>query len=91
MPIIGLEAKCEIHNVLQITDGRRATGAQIEVKLRVREPFEGAEMISEDIQWVSLESTKTSGEKIPEMKVDIRALSVIKTEISHCDTKRKMV
>lgn len=88
LQLMELETKCEVHSVLSVVDGRRPTGAKIEVKMRVREPFEGAEMISEDIQWVSLESTRTTGEKIPEMKIDVRALSVIKTEIGHCDTRR---
>ena len=53
-----------------------------------REPFEGAEMISEDMQWVSIKmANKTQVEQIPQMKVDVRALSVIKTEISHSDKK----
>ena len=89
LPLNALESKCEVHQVLPLVDGRKATGAQIEVKLRVREPFEGAEMLSEDIQWVSLESTQTSSpQKLPESKIDVRALSIIKTDIGHCDKRR---
>ena len=45
-------------------------------------------MISEDMQWVSIKmANKTQVEQIPQMKVDVRALSVIKTEISHSDKK----
>ena len=45
-------------------------------------------MISEDMQWVSIKmANKSQVEQIPQMKVDVRALSVIKTEISHSDKK----
>ena len=45
-------------------------------------------MISEDMQWVSIKmANKAQVEQIPQMKVDVRALSVIKTEISHSDKK----
>jgi coiled-coil and C2 domain-containing protein 1 len=89
VPLIELESKCGHHAVVEIIDGRKPTGAKVEIKFRIREPFEGAEMVSEDLQWVSLESTTTSVAKKAEMKIDIRALSVIKTEIGHCDTRRK--
>ena len=74
-----------------IVDGRKTTDARIEVKLRVREPFEGAEMISEDMQWVSIKTgpnKQAQVENLPQMKIDVRALSIIKTEISHSDKRR---
>ncbi|XP_077426748.1 coiled-coil and C2 domain-containing protein 1A [Vanacampus margaritifer] len=51
----GLENHCEIREILEVMDGRKATGGKLEVRVKVREPISGVELQPTTEKWLILE------------------------------------
>ncbi|XP_074661953.1 coiled-coil and C2 domain-containing protein 1-like [Tubulanus polymorphus] len=55
-----LEDKCEIHECLDLLDGRRPCGGKLEVKIRVRDPFINKQIENIEHKWLILDSIMRS-------------------------------
>ncbi|KAG7316086.1 hypothetical protein KOW79_020952 [Hemibagrus wyckioides] len=47
-----LENQCEIREIIDVLDGRKATGGKLEVRVRIREPLGGAQLQSVTEKWI---------------------------------------
>ncbi|XP_017272528.1 coiled-coil and C2 domain-containing protein 1A [Kryptolebias marmoratus] len=50
-----LENHCEIREIIDVMDGRKATGGKLEVRVKIREPLSGAELQPVTEKWLVLE------------------------------------
>ncbi|XP_051736986.1 coiled-coil and C2 domain-containing protein 1B isoform X2 [Ctenopharyngodon idella] len=50
-----LEAESEVREIVELMDGRKATGGRLEVKVRLREPLGGQDLQTVTERWVVLE------------------------------------
>lgn len=50
-----LEAESEVREIVELMDGRKATGGRLEVKVRLREPLGGQDLQTLTERWVVLE------------------------------------
>ncbi|XP_056116742.1 coiled-coil and C2 domain-containing protein 1B isoform X1 [Rhinichthys klamathensis goyatoka] len=50
-----LEAESEVREIVELMDGRKATGSRLEVKVRLREPLAGQDLQTVTERWVVLE------------------------------------
>ncbi|XP_077078576.1 coiled-coil and C2 domain-containing protein 1B isoform X3 [Siphateles boraxobius] len=50
-----LEAESEVREMVELMDGRKATGSRLEVKVRLREPLSGQDLQTVTERWVVLE------------------------------------
>ncbi|XP_056329318.1 coiled-coil and C2 domain-containing protein 1B isoform X2 [Danio aesculapii] len=50
-----LEAQSEVREIVELMDGRKATGGRLEVRVRLREPLGGQELQTVTERWVVLE------------------------------------
>ncbi|XP_030634753.1 coiled-coil and C2 domain-containing protein 1A [Chanos chanos] len=50
-----LEKQCDIREIIDVLDGRKATGGKLEVKVKIREPLGGAQLQSVTDKWIVLE------------------------------------
>ncbi|RVE75774.1 hypothetical protein OJAV_G00002280 [Oryzias javanicus] len=51
-----LENHCDIREIIEVFDGRKATGGKLEVRVKVREPLTGAELQPVTEKWLVLEA-----------------------------------
>ncbi|KAF7689286.1 coiled-coil and C2 domain-containing protein 1A isoform X2 [Silurus meridionalis] len=47
-----LENLCEIREIIEVLDGRKATGGKLEVRVRIREPLGGVQLQSITEKWI---------------------------------------
>ncbi|MEE6495543.1 hypothetical protein FKM82_002077 [Ascaphus truei] len=47
-----LETQCEIREIVEVFDGRKATGGKLEVKVRLREPLSGQDLQTVSEKWL---------------------------------------
>ncbi|XP_053333249.1 coiled-coil and C2 domain-containing protein 1A [Clarias gariepinus] len=52
MKLEGLENQCEIREIIDVLDGRKATGGKLDVRVRVREPLGGVQLQSVTEKWI---------------------------------------
>ncbi|KAM4750137.1 coiled-coil and C2 domain-containing protein 1A [Anableps anableps] len=50
-----LENHCEIREIIEVMDGRKATGGKLEVRVKIREPLSGVDMQPMTEKWYVLE------------------------------------
>ncbi|KAM4722167.1 coiled-coil and C2 domain-containing protein 1B isoform 2-T2 [Rhinophrynus dorsalis] len=47
-----LETQCEVREIVEVFDGRKATGGKLEVKVRLREPLNGQDLQTVTEKWL---------------------------------------
>lgn len=50
-----LETACEVHEILEVLDGRRPTGGRLEVMVRVREPLTAQQLETTTERWLVID------------------------------------
>uniref|UniRef100_A0A3P9K6T5 Coiled-coil and C2 domain-containing protein 1B n=1 Tax=Oryzias latipes TaxID=8090 RepID=A0A3P9K6T5_ORYLA len=50
-----LETHCDIREIIDVFDGRKATGGKLEVRVKIREPLSGAELQPVTEKWLVVE------------------------------------
>ncbi|XP_071359891.1 coiled-coil and C2 domain-containing protein 1A [Trachinotus anak] len=50
-----LENHCDIREIIEVMDGRKATGGKLEVRVKIREPLSGADLQPVTEKWLVLE------------------------------------
>lgn len=53
-----LESHSEIREIVEVMDGRKATGGRIEVKVRLREPLSGQDMQTSTERWLVIDQSQ---------------------------------
>uniref|UniRef100_A0A3Q2DKJ7 Coiled-coil and C2 domain-containing protein 1B n=1 Tax=Cyprinodon variegatus TaxID=28743 RepID=A0A3Q2DKJ7_CYPVA len=54
-----LENHCEIREIIEVMDGRKATGGKLEVRVKIREPLSGVDLQPTTDKWYVLELVPT--------------------------------
>lgn len=52
----GLENHCEIRDIIEVMDGRKATGGKLEVRVKIREPLSAVDLQPVTEKWLVLEA-----------------------------------
>ncbi|KAM4023103.1 coiled-coil and C2 domain-containing protein 1B [Anomaloglossus baeobatrachus] len=50
-----LETQCEVREIVEVFDGRKATGGKLEVKIRLREPLNGQDLQTVTEKWLVMD------------------------------------
>ncbi|XP_051559405.1 coiled-coil and C2 domain-containing protein 1A-like [Myxocyprinus asiaticus] len=58
-----LENQCEIREIIDVLDGRKATGGKLEVRVKIREPLGGVQLQSVTEKWLVIDPLTPSPEK----------------------------
>ncbi|KAL0202775.1 hypothetical protein M9458_000793, partial [Cirrhinus mrigala] len=58
-----LENQCEIREIIDVLDGRKATGGKLEVRVRIREPLAGVQLQPVTEKWLVIDPLTPSPEK----------------------------
>uniref|UniRef100_A0A8C9WXR7 Coiled-coil and C2 domain-containing protein 1B n=1 Tax=Sander lucioperca TaxID=283035 RepID=A0A8C9WXR7_SANLU len=53
-----LESQSEIREIVEVMDGRKATGGRVEVKIRLREPLSGQDMQISTERWLVIDQSQ---------------------------------
>ncbi|XP_036938809.1 coiled-coil and C2 domain-containing protein 1B isoform X4 [Acanthopagrus latus] len=53
-----LETQSEIREIVEVMDGRKATGGRVEVKVRLREPLSGQDMQTSTERWLVIDQSQ---------------------------------
>uniref|UniRef100_A0A8C3B435 Coiled-coil and C2 domain-containing protein 1B n=1 Tax=Cyclopterus lumpus TaxID=8103 RepID=A0A8C3B435_CYCLU len=53
-----LESQSEIREIVEVMDGRKATGGRVEVKIRLREPLSGQDMQKNTERWLVIDQSQ---------------------------------
>ncbi|RXM35017.1 Coiled-coil and C2 domain-containing protein 1B [Acipenser ruthenus] len=53
-----LETECEVREIVELFDGRKATGGRLEVRVQLREPLSGQDVQQVTERWLVLEQPK---------------------------------
>ncbi|XP_028986592.1 coiled-coil and C2 domain-containing protein 1B isoform X2 [Betta splendens] len=53
-----LESQSEIREIVEVMDGRKATGGRVEVKIRLREPLSGQDMQKSTERWLVIDQSQ---------------------------------
>ncbi|KAM9323201.1 coiled-coil and C2 domain-containing protein 1B isoform 2-T3 [Pholidichthys leucotaenia] len=53
-----LETQSEIREIVEVIDGRKATGGRVEVKIRLREPLSGQDVQTSSEQWLVINQSQ---------------------------------
>ncbi|XP_076004487.1 coiled-coil and C2 domain-containing protein 1B isoform X2 [Genypterus blacodes] len=53
-----LDTQSEIREIVEVMDGRKATGGRVEVKVRLREPLSGQDLQTNTEQWLMLDQSQ---------------------------------
>ncbi|XP_068557917.1 coiled-coil and C2 domain-containing protein 1B isoform X2 [Cebidichthys violaceus] len=53
-----LESQSEIREIVEVMDGRKATGGRVEVKIRLREPLSGQDMQKSTERWLVIDPSQ---------------------------------
>ncbi|XP_029918203.1 coiled-coil and C2 domain-containing protein 1A [Myripristis murdjan] len=51
----GLDNQCDIRDIIEVLDGRKATGGKLEVRVKIREPLGGVHLQSVTEKWLVLD------------------------------------
>ncbi|XP_030284993.1 coiled-coil and C2 domain-containing protein 1A [Sparus aurata] len=51
----GLENHCDIREIIEVMDGRKATGGKLEVRVKIREPLSGVDVYPVTEKWLVLD------------------------------------
>ncbi|XP_013882313.1 coiled-coil and C2 domain-containing protein 1A [Austrofundulus limnaeus] len=54
-----LENHCDVREIIDVMDGRKATGGKLEVRVKIREPLSGADLQPVTEKWLVLEPVST--------------------------------
>lgn len=54
-----LESHCEIREIIEVMDGRKATGGKLEVRVKIREPLSGVDLQPVTEKWIVLDPVAT--------------------------------
>ncbi|KAM4594546.1 coiled-coil and C2 domain-containing protein 1A [Fundulus diaphanus] len=54
-----LENHCDIREIIEVMDGRKATGGKLEVRVKIREPLSGLDLQQTTEKWYVLEPAST--------------------------------
>ncbi|XP_055060161.2 coiled-coil and C2 domain-containing protein 1A [Misgurnus anguillicaudatus] len=65
-----LENQCEIREIIDVLDGRKATGGKLEVRVKIREPLGGAQLQPVTEKWLVIDPLTPSPEKERERHKD---------------------
>nr|XP_040041709.1 coiled-coil and C2 domain-containing protein 1A [Gasterosteus aculeatus aculeatus] len=55
MKLEALENQCDVREIIEVMDGRKATGGKLEVKVKIREPLTGADLQAVTEKWLVLD------------------------------------
>uniref|UniRef100_A0A671VG28 Coiled-coil and C2 domain containing 1B n=1 Tax=Sparus aurata TaxID=8175 RepID=A0A671VG28_SPAAU len=55
-----LETQSEIREIVEVMDGRKATGGRVEVKVRLREPLSGQDMQTSTERWLVIDQSQVT-------------------------------
>uniref|UniRef100_A0A8C9X0G4 Coiled-coil and C2 domain containing 1B n=1 Tax=Sander lucioperca TaxID=283035 RepID=A0A8C9X0G4_SANLU len=55
-----LESQSEIREIVEVMDGRKATGGRVEVKIRLREPLSGQDMQISTERWLVIDQSQVT-------------------------------
>ncbi|KAM6948219.1 coiled-coil and C2 domain-containing protein 1B [Aplochiton taeniatus] len=55
-----LETQSEVREIVEIMDGRKATGGRVEVKVRLREPLSGQDLQTATERWLVLDQSQVT-------------------------------
>ncbi|XP_051560655.1 coiled-coil and C2 domain-containing protein 1A-like [Myxocyprinus asiaticus] len=58
-----LENQCEIREIIDVLDGRKATGGKLEVRVKIREPLGGVQLKPVTDKWLVIDPLTPSPEK----------------------------
>ncbi|XP_017568295.1 coiled-coil and C2 domain-containing protein 1A [Pygocentrus nattereri] len=58
-----LENQCEVREIIEVLDGRKATGGKLEVRVRIREPLGGVQLQSLTEKWIVLDPLTITPDK----------------------------
>uniref|UniRef100_A0A673GJG9 Coiled-coil and C2 domain-containing protein 1B n=1 Tax=Sinocyclocheilus rhinocerous TaxID=307959 RepID=A0A673GJG9_9TELE len=58
-----LENQCEIREIIDVLDGRKATGGKLEVRVKIREPLSGVQLQPVTEKWLVIDPLTPSPEK----------------------------
>uniref|UniRef100_A0AAY5K1B2 C2 domain-containing protein n=1 Tax=Esox lucius TaxID=8010 RepID=A0AAY5K1B2_ESOLU len=50
-----LESQCDIRQIVEVLDGRKATGGKLEVRVKIREPLGGAQLQTTTEKWLVID------------------------------------
>lgn len=53
-----LESQSEVREIVEVMDGRKATGGRVEVKIRLREPLSGQDMQTSTERWLVIDQSQ---------------------------------
>ncbi|XP_016417062.1 coiled-coil and C2 domain-containing protein 1A isoform X1 [Sinocyclocheilus rhinocerous] len=65
-----LENQCEIREIIDVLDGRKATGGKLEVRVKIREPLSGVQLQPVTEKWLVIDPLTPSPEKDREREKD---------------------
>ncbi|XP_048870721.1 coiled-coil and C2 domain-containing protein 1A [Brienomyrus brachyistius] len=63
-----LETQCEIRQLLEVLDGRKATGGRLEVRVKIREPLGSPQLQTVTEKWLVLDPITTPPAAVPAPK-----------------------
>nr|XP_061844019.1 coiled-coil and C2 domain-containing protein 1A-like [Nerophis lumbriciformis] len=55
----GLENHCDIREIIEVMDGRKATGGKLDVRVKIREPISGVDLQAVTEKWLVLEAVSS--------------------------------
>ncbi|XP_028642125.1 coiled-coil and C2 domain-containing protein 1A isoform X1 [Grammomys surdaster] len=72
-----LETTCEVHEILEVLDGRRPTGGRLEVMVRIREPLTAQQLETTTERWLVIDHIPTAVPTVtgPKAKVPLIPVS----------------
>ncbi|KAM9313841.1 coiled-coil and C2 domain-containing protein 1A [Pholidichthys leucotaenia] len=59
MKLEGLENHCDIREIIEVMDGRKATSGKLEVRVKIREPLSGVELDPVTEKWLIVEAVSS--------------------------------
>lgn len=66
-----LETACEVHEILEVLDGRRPTGGRLEVMVRIREPLTAQQLETTTERWLVIDHLPAAVSTIPGPKAKV--------------------
>uniref|UniRef100_A0A8C2ZMF0 Coiled-coil and C2 domain-containing protein 1B n=1 Tax=Cyclopterus lumpus TaxID=8103 RepID=A0A8C2ZMF0_CYCLU len=88
-----LENQCDVREIIEVMDGRKATGGKLEVKVKIREPLTGVDLQPVTEKWLvldpvsSLSPTERQKERVSRVIIS-PDLHVCKTEVEQITVLR---
>ncbi|XP_021487911.1 coiled-coil and C2 domain-containing protein 1A isoform X1 [Meriones unguiculatus] len=66
-----LETACEVHEILEVLDGRRPTGGRLEVMVRIREPLTAQQLETTTERWLVIDHLPAAVSTVPGTKAKV--------------------